>query len=192
MEDIGALYEFVFRGIVAEEALDRSGRVSFVPGTLLDSDIAAALSLDLLDEDFVNSAKQMATVYTAIAAFENSVRKLISTRLLEELGESWWSTVSERIRTRAETRQTEESRNRYHAQRGDALINYTDLKELSNIIRQNWSAFEAYFPSIEWVEGIFNSIERSRNVIMHSGRLDKEDVQRLGIYIRDWVKQVGS
>ena len=165
MEGIGALYEFVFRGIVAEESLDRNGRISFVPGTLLDSDIAAALSLDLLDEEFITLARKMATVYTAIAAFENSVRKLISTRLLEELGESWWSTVSEKIRGRAEARQTEESRNRYHAQRGDALINYTDLKDLSNIIRQNSVAFEAYFPSIEWLESIFNSIERKPLII---------------------------
>jgi hypothetical protein len=45
---------------------------------------------------------------------------------------------------------------------------------------------------VEWATSIFASIERSRNVIMHSGVLDIEDVERLGINIRDWIKQVGS
>jgi len=27
---------------------------------------------------------------------------------------------------------------------------------------------------------------------MHSGTLDAEDVARVGIYIRDWIKQVGA
>jgi hypothetical protein len=35
-------------------------------------------------------------------------------------------------------------------------------------------------------------LERSRNVIMHSGDLDQQDVERIGIHIRDWVKQVGA
>ena len=44
----------------------------------------------------------------------------------------------------------------------------------------------------DWAAAIFDVIERSRNVIMHSGVLDKEDIQRLGINIRDWIKQVGA
>jgi len=27
---------------------------------------------------------------------------------------------------------------------------------------------------------------------MHSGSLDRPDVERIGIFIRDWVKQVGA
>lgn len=184
------LYDFVFRGLVTEEALDRAGRQR-PHGALLDTEVASIVSLDILDEEFTAIARKMATVYTAIAVFEMAVRKLIVNRLLEEVGEDWWRSVSERIRHRAETRQNEELRNRYHAKRGDALINYTDLKDLSSMIRHHWLIFEPYFPSIEWVDSIFGVIERSRNVIMHSGQLDKEDVERLGIYIRDWVKQVG-
>lgn len=192
MTGAGPYYEFAFRGLITEEALDRAGRKSPIHSGVFDGDVAEAVSLDLLDDEFVLPAKRMAAVYTAVAAFENSIRKLIETRLLEEVGESWWSSVSNGIRARAESRRNEELKNKYHGQRGDALINYTDLKDLGNIIRNNWPIFEAYFPSIEWVESIFNAIERSRNVIMHSGTLDKEDIQRLGIFIRDWVKQVGS
>ena len=135
----------------------------------------------------------MAVVYMAIAAFENSARKLISTVLLEKVGEAWWEqSVSASIRKRAETRQAEEQKVKWHTQRGTALINYTDLGDLGNIIRNAYPHFEPYIPSIEWANSVLDVIERSRNVIMHSGTLDREDVERVGINIRDWVKQVGT
>ena len=52
--------------------------------------------------------------------------------------------------------------------------------------------FEPYIPSIEWAANILDVVERSRNVIMHSGRLDRPDIERVDIFIRDWVKQVGA
>jgi len=108
-------------------------------------------------------------------------------------GETWWEKcVSEKIRQRAESKRQEEAQIRWHVQRGADPIFYTQMSDLASIVRQNWSHFQPYIPSIEWAEGILDVIERSRNVIMHSGVLGKADVERLGIYIRDWIKQVGS
>jgi hypothetical protein len=189
----GSIYEFVFRGLLAEEALDKAGRPTGKPSTAIDEAIANRLSIDSLDEALVASAKQMAAVYTAIAAFENSARQLISTVLLEQLGENWWATaVSAPIRRKVETRQKEEEKNRFHAQRGLAPIVYTDLGDLGNIIGNNWTHFEPYVPSIEWAKSVFDAIETSRNVIMHSGTLEPGDIERVGINIRDWIKQVGA
>ena len=135
----------------------------------------------------------MATVYTAIAAFENSVRKLITTVLLEQVGENWWETsVSEKIRGRAESKREEEERVKWHAQRGVDPIYYTQMGDLVSILRQNWVHFEPYIPSIEWAASLMDVMERSRNVIMHSGTLEQADTERIGIFVRDWVKQVGA
>jgi hypothetical protein len=186
-------YEFAFRALLTEEALDRAGRVpNTVPG-IFDSAIADKLSIDLMDVEFTGPAKDMAAVYVAIASFENSVRDLVTRVMLEGVGETWWDDkVSERIRTHCQGRQDEEERNRFHKQRGDAPINYTELKHLVNIMRANWEHFEPFLPSPEWATSIFETIERSRNVIMHSGILDPVDIERVGINIRDWVKQVGA
>lgn len=193
MSDLGTVYEFAFRGLLAEEALDLNGRTTKHLAGITDSAIAEKLSIDLLDAPMVEVAQRMATVYTAIAAFENMARQLVSRTMLEEHGETWWDTcVSERIRQRAKTRQEEEERHRFHTQRGDAPINFTELKDLLNIIRANWEQFEAFLPSPEWTQSIFDAVERSRNVIMHSGMLDASDIDRVGIHIRDWVKQVGT
>lgn len=187
-------YSFIFKGLLTEEALDRSGRVSKMHSSaVLDATTADRLSIKLLDEDLVIRARRMATVYTAIAAFENSVRVFITKKLLEEVGDSWWDTsVSEKIRTKAESRREEENKIRWHAQRGDSLINYTEFGDLSSIINQNWSLFEDHLQSLDWVRQIINTLERSRNVIMHSGELGNEDVERIGSSIRDWIRQVGS
>ena len=187
------IYNFAFRGLLAEEALDKAGRKSKLASDFDDADIIRSISLDLLDEDLVREAKKMCIVYTAINAFENSIRQLIAKELSETVGENWWEiSVSEKVRERAKTRMEEEKNIRWHAQRGKDPINYTMLGDLINIIRNNWEKFEPYIQSIEWAASIFDVLERSRNVIMHSGTLEKADIERIGINIRDWVKQVGA
>jgi Swt1-like HEPN len=188
------VYAFVFRGLLAEEALDNTQRVThFGLTSTVDSEVSRRLPLDLLDESIVSKAKRMAAVYMAIAAFENTVREFVSKRLLEEKDENWWETsVPEGVRNRANSRREEEKKIRWHTPRGDAPINYTEFGELSSIINQNWEHFEDHIQSQEWAKQIFSTLERSRNVIMHSGDLSLEDVERIGTDIRDWVRQVGA
>ena len=64
------LYEFVWRGLLSEEALDRAGRRG---RHLVDQPLAGiteALNYDLLDPDEVETSSRMAAVYLAISAFE--------------------------------------------------------------------------------------------------------------------------
>lgn len=187
------LYDFVYRAQLAEQALDSAGRRNRRLAEFESIEVARVLSLDLLETTHVENARAMANVYVAIAAFENSVRALISSVLLEQVGEKWWeSCVSEKIRTRADQKMQEEDKIRWHVQRGGDPINYTLMSDLVSILRQNWPHFEPYIPTIEWAAGLMDVIERSRNVIMHSGMLSRTDVERIGIYIRDWIKQVGA
>jgi len=186
------IYDFVYRGQLTEEALDREGRPRPRLG-LLDDDIAEKVSLHQLDEHFVARARLMATVYTAIAAFENSVRDLVQRVLLDEAGADWWERkVSAAIKTKASKRQEDEAKHRFHTQRGDDPISFIDFNDLLNVMRANEEAFAPFWPSPEWARGIFDAVERSRNVIMHSGVLDLEDIERVGMSIRDWVRQVGA
>ena len=186
------LYEFVFRGVLAEEALDSQGRQNRRLLNIADEEIAKALSIDVLDDVHVANARATAVVYTAIAAFENSVRALVTKTLMEKYQEEWWEKgVSNGIRERAQRRLEDEQSAKWHAQRGQDPINYTTFGDLKNMMHNNWDVFEDLIGSLPWASGIFDVIERSRNVIMHSGMLEREDIERLGVNIRDWVKQVG-
>lgn len=192
MED--KLYAFVMKGELTKVALSNTGTISkHSSSDLLAQEYIDSLSLDLLDDELVNTAKQMSTVYTAIAAFENTVRQFVIKILIENKGENWWEeSVSDKIRTKAESRKHEEEKIRWHTPRGDSLINYVEFGDLASIMSQNLVLFEDHIISIEWARQIFNTLERSRNVIMHSGELGKRDIERIGIHIRDWINQVGA
>lgn len=188
------LYSFIMRGELTKVALDKTEIVSkHHSSDIIEQDYIKSLSLDLLDDEFVSAAKLMATVYTAIAAFENTVRDFVVKILMENKGENWWEEcVSEKIRNRAESRKKEEDKIKWHMQRGDSLINYTEFGDLSSIMNNNIDYFADHIVSIEWARNIITTIERSRNVIMHSGELSARDIERIGINIRDWISQVGA
>ncbi len=189
-------YSFAFKGLLTEEALDKAGRKSLSHfNDEIEKEISERLSMDLLQEEFVKKSRKMAIVYTAICAFENGVRRFISDILLENIGEDWWRTaVSERIRSKAESRRTEEEKVRWHSTRGESPINFTEFGDLISIMlhNDNWNYFEPHIQNLDWAKQIIKSLERSRNVIMHGGDLGLEDISRIGINIRDWQRQVGE
>jgi hypothetical protein len=187
------LYSFVFRGLLTDQTLDRTPRLRRRSNGDLDPEVAKRLPIDVLDEDLVSRAKRMAVVYVAITSFENTVREFVSKRLLESLGADWWTQgVSDKIRAKEEGRREEESKIKWHTQRGDQPINYTEFGDLSSVVAQNWEHFEDYLQSQEWMRQIITTLERSRNVIMHSGELGAQDIERIGTSIRDWIRQVGT
>lgn len=188
------LYSFVMRGELAKVSLSSTEALSkHHSSAIIVQDYIKSLSLDLLDDEYVNSAKLMATVYTAIAAFENTVREFVVKILIENNGENWWENcVSEKIRKKAESKKKEEDKIRWHTQRGDSLINYTEFGDLASIMNNNLDLFSDHIVSIDWARNIISTIERSRNVIMHSGELSSRDIERIGINIRDWISQVGA
>lgn len=191
------LYSFVYRGNLTRLALSKTNVVkknsdlNYVDG-LLNDDVIKKLPLDRIDENIVTEAKSMAAVYIAIASFENSAREFVVKILQEKYGENWWEiSVSEKIRKKAESRKEEEDKIKWHNQRGESLINYTEITDLANIMSNNLELFEDFIISIDWVKQIFHTIDRSRNVIMHSGKLGTYDIERLSMNIRDWLNQVG-
>ena len=188
------LYAFVMRGELTKSALEHTDIESrYSSSEALSHEYIESLSLDLLDEGLVDSAKVMATVYTAIAAFENTVRRFVVKVLIENKRETWWEDcVSDKIRKKAEDRKNDDERIRWHTPRGDSMINYADFGDLASIMGQNFDLFEDYIISIDWARQIMQTLERSRNVIMHSGELGRKDIERIGTNIRDWISQVGE
>lgn len=188
------VYSFVFRGLLSEEALDRAGRARLPNDDSTDVILLGeSLGLRYIDDEFLLPAKRMATVYAGIAAFENSVRALVRKVLIESFQADWWNKgVSESVRKKAEARNVEEQKIKWHSKRGGDLISFTDFGQLNSIIVNNWALFEGLLQRQQWVQNIFDTMERSRNVIMHSGELPIEDIERVGICIRDWMKQTGG
>lgn len=186
------LYNFVYRGVLTDESLDKVGRKSRNTIGPADAErMRSALAFDLLDTDRLVSAEREAIIYTAIHAFENSVRHFVSTGMAEAHKENWWSMVPEKVRKKVQTRVEEETKFRWHGARGGAEIEYCDFGDLTSIIAVNWTVFEDVLSDLEWVKSTLSILERSRNIVMHGGVLARQDVERIGVNIRDWVRQAG-
>lgn len=189
---MSAPYEFWSRAVLTESALDSAGRIDRRLADDTDG-LRASLHYELFDEGDLSASLRMANVYAAITAFERSARRFITKVMQEAHGDTWWDTnVSEAIRKHVTGRREEEEQNGWHGARGQSPLTYTEMKHLVNIMAQNDADFEPYVPKIEWARNIFQTIERSRNVIMHSGTLDQIDIDRVGMNIRDWLVQVGG
>lgn len=186
------LYDFVYRGILTEESLDKAGRKNKFDFTSTDAEeIRKALSFELMDDERISKAQRMALIYTGIHAFENTVRHFVATGMAEEFEEEWWSKVPAKIQSRVKSRMEEEAKFRWHGARGGAEIEYCDFGDLSSIIVTNWSVFEDILTDMEWAKATLSVLERSRNIVMHGGVLARQDIERIGINIRDWIRQAG-
>lgn len=193
MKDHIDLYSFVYRGVLTDEALRLAIPVRESDSNEPEDDVRRRMPLESIDDGLVLAARKMAWVYVAIAAFENSVRAFVEERLLEKVGDNWWdSAISAEIRKQAENRKKDEEQIRWHSARGTSQLSYVQLGDLASIIQNNHSAFKELIPSVEWAREIFRSLERSRNVIMHSGQLKMGDIERVAMNIRDWLRQVGG
>ena len=186
------LYAFVYRGVLADANLDSVGRkrqTHFGPEDA--AQIRQVLSYSMLDQGRLADAQRMSIVYTAIHAFENMVRDLVQKAMAETHGEGWWSKVPDKIRKRVTTRMEEDAKFRWHGTRGGSEITYCDFGDLSSIIVTNWQEFEDVLSDMEWSKIVLGTLERSRNIVMHGGVLAKEDLERIGMNIRDWIRQAG-
>ena len=187
---------FIYKAQVLQESVNDLSMPKANKSELSFESVSKKVSLSYFDSSLVDNAKKMSAVYIAIASFENMLRGIVVEKLLIEKGENWWNSdaISSDIRRKADRKLVDEKQNRWHTPRGISPIYFTELKDLVSIIckAQNWEFFEDLFGDPDWVRHSIKSLERSRNVIMHSGQLTLEDIERVGIVIRDWIRQVGG
>jgi len=184
--------QFVFNAMLAENSLSQLS----AQGISVRGSIATPPTINVAEAGFsprvVYEATQMASVFMAFFCLENSVRELITERLLARVGTDWWGTsVPNKIKLAVEKLKDKESDARYHTPRSAALIGYTMFGNLGQIIIANWENFSDLFPDQAWVTSRFNDLEMSRNIIMHTGVLPQLEVDRIESIVRDWIRQVG-
>lgn len=189
------LYSFGFRGLLTKVALEKTGHISREKfSERWENETAKRLGLPLMDEDLTIKARKMSLVYSAICAFENSIRNFIEDKFKDEGIEDWWeNNVKPEIRKNAENKRDQEKTVRWMTPRGSSPIYYTQFGDLISIMcsDKNWEYFEVHLHEKDWVKSIITTLEKSRNIIMHGGELAQTDIERVGMFIRDWISQVG-
>jgi hypothetical protein len=170
--------------------MERDG-VSVLAGSHPDA-LQRVLPLENFSANIRESAMKTLPGFLAFFCLENAARELISERMTDHSGSNWWEAcVSESIKSKVADRKLKEDRNRWHMQRGASEIYYTDFGDLLSIIRNNWHEFEDLFPDQNWISSRLIELENSRNIIAHSNVLDSREVDRIRMYLDDWIRQVG-
>jgi len=192
MAYLDTLKKFVFNAFLLDDSLvklEKDG-ISIRSGSTV-------IPIERIEEtDFspkiIYDANRMSSIYIAFFCLENSVRELITDRLVERHGIDWWDNcVPAKIKASVQKLKNSEEKNKYYTARSTSLIGYTMFGNLAQIIINNWEDFSDFFPSQTWITSRFNDLEMSRNVIMHTGVLPEIEIERIEAIVRDWVRQVG-
>lgn len=193
LTESAAIRDWLFKGLSVEHALDELERAGVGVRSATDPH---ALQRVMPLEDFSSetrlSAMQALPAYLAFFCLENSAREVIVERLAERHGSDWWQTCASRpVQDKVTKRQDAEGANRWHVRRGATEIYYTDFGDLTSLLRNNWGDFEDLFPDVNWVVSRFTELEASRNIVAHNNVLEAREVDRIKMYLADWIRQVG-
>lgn len=131
------LYSFAFRGILAEEALDKAGHKKYTAEEAFFSEsLAKELHFDEIDSKYVEQSKTMITVFATITAFENATREFVFSTLAGAYGDDWWAKgVQNGIREKAQSRKDSETKVKIGIlNRGDMMMSYLEFGDLPKIM----------------------------------------------------------
>lgn len=142
---------------------------------------------ELFERDIVITAKKMADFYELYFSLENSIRRLISSRLREKYGENWWDTsVPAGVREGVEDKQKKE-KDSVIAMRSEDPLSYTNFGDLICILQHKWPDFSDTIRSQKAMQQTLSQFNLLRNVIAHSCELSDNDILRLKLLINDWL-----
>lgn len=185
--------EFVFKGILATHAkreLEAAGLLRTPVMTAEerhDQDLFAAVSAGVR-----GASIHMQRCYRLLFVFENLVREFVADRFFEADGAQWFEKrATAPMKKKYEDRKAAEEKNGWHIGRNTHPIYYIDFGDLSLLIINHWSEFKDLLPNQAWLQSRIQEAERTRNVIAHTNTLAPEEGDRLEMYLRDWVRQIG-
>ena len=188
------LRDFSFRALLFDaecEQFRASGVRVGIPSDQAEQDLLRE-ALEPFSLSVRGPGLRMARLYSVFFCFENSVRELVSSKMIENKGANWWDTcVSEKVKKFAESRKLAAEQNTWLEGEPSPLLYYVDFGNLSDIILHNWTLFEDLIPTQHWLKQRFDELEKIRNFVAHNRLLKENEFDRIEMYIADWGKQVG-
>ena len=149
---------------------------------------AEIVDVDLFESDILQEARRMADFYVFYYALENSIRRLISERLLEKHGLTWWQDkVPEGVRNEVAKKQKEEMDTIMSICSEDPLA-YTNFGELISIFDANWKDFSDTLRSQKAMQQILAQFNKIRNTVAHSCELNDDEITRFKLSVKDWFR----
>lgn len=190
--DESKIRQFVFNGLLLQDSFDSLEREGIcVHGEGDFSSVSRVVEADFSPRVW-NDAVNMASVYQEIFCIENTIRNFIVERMSERHGLSWWDEkVSAGIKRDVTRLKDKEAKNKFFSSRSDSEIGYTMLGNLGQIITDNWDDFSDIIPNQAWLNSRMQDLEMARNIVMHTGVLPQDEIERINSIVRDILRQIG-
>lgn len=188
-----SIKNFVFTGLMAKHAIsDLQARGLLHIPESPESDKQRKDVFVPIQEEIRNSSLQMQHAYRILYVLENMIRYLIESRLSEAYGANWFAKrATEQMKKKIQKRKYSDEKNLWHAGRKRSPLHLLDFGDLKNLIVGNWGDFEDLLPDQAWVSSRLDEAEKSRHVIAHTNILSPREINRLEMYLEDWIKQIG-
>lgn len=146
------------------------------------------VDIELFESDIRQKGRKMADFYILYYCVENSVRRLISETLKEKYNINWWDgKVPEGVKSHVKQTQDGEKDTSMSLRSDDPLF-YTDFGELITILEANWNDFSDSLRSLKAMKDVLSKFNQLRNVIAHSGELSDDEILRLKLLVKDWLR----
>ncbi len=125
--------------------------------------------------------------YKILFKLERSLRKFISSELQKNLQLNWLKAISKVIIKKCEKRAKRESETYQDitVEDADHILNYSDFKDIKDIIIDNWSIFGTCFIRKDLIENKLEELEIPRNVIAHNRIISNNELSRISVYAND-------
>lgn len=186
------LSDFMFRGLLAKHAI----RDMQAAGQLREAATNAQERGDIdlfapISESVRSGSIYMQRCFRLLFVMENVVREFVQ-EVLEEIDKDDWfdKRASAPMKKKVEDRKATEARNQWHTGRNPQPIFYLDFGDMALLIQNHWNDFKDLLPTQSWAVSRLQDAERSRKVIAHTNVLSDEEVVRLEMHVRDWIRQV--
>jgi hypothetical protein len=186
------LSDFLFRGLLTRHAIRDLQAIGQLREPIGPAQERADIDLLAPVSDSVRaSSLYMQRCYRLLFVMENVVREFVR-EVFEETDRDLWfeRRASSAMKKKVEDRKETEEKNHWHTGRNADPIYYLDFGDLALLIQNHWSEFKDLIPTQSWAVSRLQDAERSRNVIAHTNVLSDEEVVRLEMHVRDWVRQV--
>lgn len=186
--DMDKLKLFTMKNLLLETELAKLENSGIKIGHLQTIEKDDVVDIELFETDIRTQAKKMADFYVLYYSVENTIRRLISERLNEKYGANWWEEkVPEDVKKGVRERQEKEKDSVISLRSEDPLY-YTNFGELIDILNVNWDDFSDTIRSRTAMQQVLSQFNLLRNVIAHSCELNDDEIKRLELLVKDWLR----
>lgn len=181
------LRSFCFSCMATTADLERLEDEQQVRLVAKDEKVENSLS-EYFEERVFSEAKSMSQHYMTFYCLERSARDIVVGKLKATHGGGWWTaTVPQNIQTNvAQNMQRELDAG--VTPRSEQEIDYTTFGELGEIVKSNWADFGDIFRSVKAFTKIMTNLNTLRAPIAHCAWLSEDEVLRLELTVKDWIR----